>query len=201
MNTAIKMSWTNHCDHYHFQPWCTCEHACMYVGNLIHKSPLYYNIEVLCSNCNIIISSLQPYLSLSFFTSFGCSYLHKTENMSPPSLVASHRFLITATLRHSQVNFASRFVWRARPIPSRTIRSTPSDDIAFAKSRFKRLKAQKFIQEVQWIPQFTFGLSNPYMRRHKKRVKSMIMRKPPETSTKNLEEGCQLLSSLQFSHF
>jgi hypothetical protein len=33
-------------------------------------------------------------------------------------------------------------VWSARPIPSRTIRSTPWDGIAFAKSRFNRLKSQ-----------------------------------------------------------
>jgi len=108
----------------------------------------------LARSATLLIHCLQPYLSLSFFTSFGRSYLHRTENMSPPSLVASHRFLITATLRHSHVNFASRFVWRARPIPSRTMRSTPWDDIAFAKSRFSRLESKNFISLFSKYNQF-----------------------------------------------
>ena len=102
-------------------------------------------IKNLARTANVLFHCYQPYLSLSFFTLFGHSYLHRTENISPPSLVASHRFLITATFRHSHMNLALRFVWRARPIPSRTTRSTPCDDIAFARSRFNRLKLKKVI--------------------------------------------------------
>jgi len=125
-------------------------------------------IKNLAQTAKLLFHCYQPYLSLSFFTLFGHSYLHRTENISPPSLVASHRFFITATFRHSHVNLALRFVWRARPIPSRTTRSTPWDDIAFARSRFNRLKLKKKgylantinLPAYWWFKQFNVRINN-----------------------------------------
>lgn len=62
------------------------------------------------------------------------------ENTGPPSRFASQQFFITASLRDSQLNFASKFVCTARPIPSKIKRSTV--DMALASSPFKRLEKQ-----------------------------------------------------------
>lgn len=66
------------------------------------------------------------------------SYLQTTENREPPKLRASHSFLTMANLRASQLNFAYRLVWMARPMPSRTIRSVPMAIIAVHRSAGRR---------------------------------------------------------------
>ena len=69
-----------------------------------------------------------------YFDKIGLSYLKTAAYISPPSRWASQRFFRTATFRDSQFSVAYKFVWIARPMPSKTRRSTPLSTIASTKA-------------------------------------------------------------------
>ena len=80
-------------------------------------------------------------IAVSFFKEVPpVSNLNTTLNISPPNLLASHLFFSTASFRESHLNWASRLVCIARPIPSMTIKSAFSDLILATKSLSMYLK-------------------------------------------------------------
>lgn len=73
----------------------------------------------------------------------GDSYLHIIENVSPPKRFANHLFLTTANFKVSHLNFAFRFVCKARAIPSMITKSTLCSFIAAFNSKIEKEKIEK----------------------------------------------------------
>jgi len=96
-----------------------------------------HNCTIFSSHCIPFPGQLVLLLEASDAHTFllrTCSNLNTTLNISPPSLLASQRFLSTATLRASHEKRASKFVCMARPMPSITTRSVPCFTMVWTRS-------------------------------------------------------------------